>query len=466
MKLWLESLDLLDCLQPEKSQFGIAASSHEKVMGLDNTRRNKILNTTTTRKMIWPDYGTKCNSGPRFAPSEVLLARFQNASEECTVNFWEEETNNSSPGLIEVSCNFTDTHQEYDVRFRPFAVQWNPSTVIAVQRFLGRLRKESKTIAVQVFHQKIDDMLSGAKNEEAMKTSLETPSAKPEVRAKIHIDSLTVCLNKEHQYRRLLELTFSTCEVQMISSDHGMLIDAKLADLAAFDMDGCFQDADEESFVSKENRKVLSVLAERNTVENGQFIHFVYKTFTDHAKYVSTTDVPDWVLSHVESRNDIDDFLSVTMASTRFTYLKERTEELLDYLSNGLPGKGMGATSRAAKGFISRRIQTKSFLQVQINSPQIYIPQHAMAKQGLALKIGTYSFYVAYKVTHLSSINAHQYLLIYFLLSTGDVAVKSWFEHLKTIDVVPCRQHKTNTYFQRKALFRPLRAAECRSVES
>jgi hypothetical protein len=392
MKLWLESLDLLDCLQPENSQFGIAASSHEKVMGLDSTRKNNTINTNTTRKMIWPDYGAKSNDGPRFAPSEVLLARLQNASEECSASFWEEEMNKSTPGLIEVSCNFNDTHQEdYDVTFRPFAVQWNPSTVIAVQRFLGRLRKESKTIAVQVFHQKIDDILSGSKTEETIKPSLETPPGKPvsEMRAKIHIDSLTVCLNKEHQYRRLLELTFSTCEVQMISSDHGMLIDAKLTDLSAFDMDGYFQDTDEESFVSKENRKVISVLADRNAVENGQFIHFVYKTFTDHAKYVSTADVPDWVLSHIASRNDIDDFLSVTMASTRFTYLKERTEEILDYLSNGLPGKGMGATSRAAKGFISRRIQAKSFLQVQINSPQVYIPQHEMAEHGLALKIGT-----------------------------------------------------------------------------
>ena len=43
-------------------------------------------------------------------------------------------------------------------------------------------------------------------------------------------------------------------------------------------------------------------------------------------------------------------------SKVRFTYLKERTDELLDYLSNGLPGKGMGATSRAAKGFSSERI--------------------------------------------------------------------------------------------------------------
>jgi hypothetical protein len=393
MKLWLESLDLVDCLQPENSQFGIAASSHEKVMGFNSTIQSSTLSptTNTARKMVWPDCGSESRNGTRFSPSGILVGRLNNSSEECSFSLWKEEPTKSLPGLIEVSCKFTgDAVQEYEVRFRSFAVQWNPSTVIAVQRFLGRLRKESKTIAGQVFHRKIDDLLGGSKSEEVTMPS-DDPPGKPgsEVKAKIYVDSLTICLNKEHQYRRLLELTFSSCEVHLNSSEHGMLIDAKLADLASFDMDGYFQNTDE--IVSKENRKVISVLSETNVENSGQFLHVVYQTFNDHAKYVSATDVPDWVLSHLTSRNDIDDFLSLKMASTRFTYLKDRTEELLDYLSNGLPGKGMGATSRAAKGFISRRIQTKSFLQIQVDSPQVYIPQHGTAKRGLALKLGMYN---------------------------------------------------------------------------
>jgi hypothetical protein len=57
-------------------------------------------------------------------------------------------------------------------------------------------------------------------------------------------------------------------------------------------------------------------------------------------------DIPEWVLSLASSYEEIDDFFTVTMAATRFTCIRETTEEILDYLSNGLPPNGLGATSR------------------------------------------------------------------------------------------------------------------------
>jgi hypothetical protein len=64
-------------------------------------------------------------------------------------------------------------------------------------------------------------------------------------------------------------------------------------------------------------------------------------------------------------------------------------------LSNGLPGKGMGATSRAAKGFLSKRIVTKSFLELHVVSPQVLVPQHEAAARGLELKLGKCRLFMA-----------------------------------------------------------------------
>ena len=84
----------------------------------------------------------------------------------------------------------------------------------------------------------------------------------------------------------------------------------------------------------------------------------------------------------------IDEFLSLSVGSVKFTLLRERTEELLDYLSNGLPGKGMGMTSKAAKGFLTKRILTKSFLELNVDSPEVYVPQHETLSDSILLKLG------------------------------------------------------------------------------
>jgi hypothetical protein len=122
------------------------------------------------------------------------------------------------------------------------------------------------------------------------------------------------------------------------------------------------------------------------------FLEVHYRTFK---KKLSATElgkqVPAWVQSHVSETGEIDDFLSLTVAAYQFTYLRERTDEILDYLSNGLPGKGMGATSRAAKGFLSKRILTKSFLELRVDSPQVIVPQHEASCDGVILKLGEWA---------------------------------------------------------------------------
>eukprot|EP00536_Pseudo-nitzschia_multiseries_P004057 jgi/Psemu1/323294/estExt_fgenesh1_pg.C_650034 len=400
MKLWLDCLDLFDCLQPISSPFRTAASSHLGVMGIRTTIDDKgdVIEPNTTnvrtcvpRKMLWNDFGTKYDGERYFEISSSFLTRMRETSQQCSHYLWGEGGEGPTPGLIEIACKFTEnSYQEYDVRFNNFAVQWNPSTIIAMQRFLGRLRKESKMIAVQVIDSQLDNMINESeKTQDSQKdVASDNSGDNPVIKANIQIDSLTVCMNKEHQQRRLLALTLSSCNLVMHSSEQGMTIEGQIGDLSAFDNDKYNVSGLNEDFINNENRKVLSVLTDHDEQNPEKFLHIQYRTFTNKATSALKADVPEWIKCNLPSTDDIDDFLSLKVAATRFTYLKERTDELLDYLSNGLPGKGMGATSRAAKGFISRRIQTRSFLQLQVDSPQIFVPQHEMAVQGLGLKLG------------------------------------------------------------------------------
>ena len=439
MKLWLDCLDLFDCLQPVDSPFRNTASSHSNVMGIhtslgdnqDDVHARKKLNVhkDSSRKMPWNAFATKHDGIRYFESSQAFKKRIIEASSQCSHYLWGEGGEGPTPGLIEIACKFTgENYQEYDVRFRKFAVQWNPSSVIAIQRFLGRLRKESKLIAGQVVEKQVDNMIDRSRTDENHQNKASSGSMSV-IRANIQIDSLTICMNKEHQNRRLLELTLSSCSATMHSSEQGIIMEGEIGDLAAFDRDKYVMSGlDRESIITK-NRNVLTVLKDRGFENSEKFLQIQYRTFTKKATSESKSDVPQWVQSNLPSPDDIDDFLSLTIAATRFTYLKERTDELLDYLSNGLPGKGMGATSRAAKGFISSRIQTRSFLQLRVNSSQIYVPQHEMAEQGIGLKLGKLFFCIfllfGLTITHL-------YILILKVMLIFKVGLRKQFQQNKT----------------------------------
>jgi hypothetical protein len=310
------------------------------------------------------------------------------------------------PELIKITCLFSAKgFQNYKVKLGSLAVQWNPSTIIAIQRFLGRLRKESKTKAVQVFDQQLDDLIASKSTDSTEDGPVtQTDSTVTEhtstVRANVEIDSLTVCLNKEHQHRRLLELTFSSCQVQLDSSENGLRVDGQLGDLCAWDSDNYNVNSLDGVAILPQNRSVLKVISSVEsqvqestrpdiTPNRSPFLEVHYRTFKKKLPGTDLqTEVPTWVQSHVSETGDIDDFLSLTVAALQFTYLRERTEEILDYLSNGLPGKGMGATSRAAKGFLTKRILTKSFLELRVDSPQVIVPQHESIYDSIALKLG------------------------------------------------------------------------------
>ena len=108
----------------------------------------------------------------------------------------------------------------------------------------------------------------------------------------------------------------------------------------------------------------------------------------------------------------------MTVATVRLNYLSDRTGEIIDFLSNGLPGKGMGATSRAAKGFIKKRIRTRSYLVLALNAPQLFLPRHRGEEQGI-------------------------------IISLGDVHVRSWFDEatVEECEAIQCKHLTLQNHF-------------------
>lgn len=157
-------------------------------------------------------------------------------------------------------------------------------------------------------------------------------------------------------------------------------------------------DPDQSKLISHRNRHLLRMTEDAHGNEKGPFFSFQYRTFRSlHSAQNGKSTLPNWVEEKVIS-GDIDDFLTAKMRPVEFIYLSERTAELADYLNNGLPGKGMGATSKAAQSFCESRIRTQSFLDIVIDHPRVFIPRSSSSLVG-----GCY-------------------------LSLGTVSVTSWFE--------------------------------------
>lgn len=142
-------------------------------------------------------------------------------------------------------------------------------------------------------------------------------------------------------------------------------LDGYVEDVQAWD-----EDNHTPTGIIEENRSLVKVqLTDGEQQQDFAFFQFRYSTFSD-GNAEPSHGVPSWILQQPTSTGSapqkIDDFLSISMASVQLTYVRGRTAEWIDYLSNGLPGKGMGVTSKAAKGFINKRIQTQSFLELSI----------------------------------------------------------------------------------------------------
>ena len=159
--------------------------------------------------------------------------------------------------------------------------------------------------------------------------------------------------------------------------DQSLILDASVDKLRAWD-------PDTSKIISDRNRKIL---ASMDSDDSGSpFFSFQYRTFRTPKDSRDELPLPDWIKNKATS-GDIDDYLTAKICSLEFNFIRERTAELLDYLTNGLPGKGMGATSKAAQSFCSSRIRSHSFLDVAIDKPRVFIPQCASSTVGGLLLI-------------------------------------------------------------------------------
>jgi hypothetical protein len=390
MHLRVDSFDLYDDLQSDDSSFKTAATTRLEAVWTDIGGRaaKDTEYEYLPRIYIWDDVKMNRDGDFSFMQSHILMQRLEEVSSCC--GLLERDTKSESCRAVRLSRLVDETKsQKYLVKLQSLSVQYNPSTVIAIQRFLGRLRKESMSKMTGISESEVADSLMITKSdvvEDEIQAVSETETPKiPTVEALVELGALTVCLNKEHQNRRLIELKLSSCQLRLQSSPHGMSLAGIVGSLAAWDPDT------HATGILDSNRHLLRVIPSSRIPldsDDQSFLKLEYSTFRGSDNSNKVGSLPAWVRRHIEKIGGIDDFLSVRVASTQFIFLKERTEELIDYLSNGLPGKGMGVTSRAAKGFISKRILTRSFLEFQNDSPQVFVPHHELSPHGISLKLG------------------------------------------------------------------------------
>ena len=87
--------------------------------------------------------------------------------------------------------------------------------------------------------------------------------------------------------------------------------------------------------------------------------------------------------------DNFDNFLLVSVKPIDVNFLVGRTAELADYLSNGLPGKGMGVAGGAAKGFFKEKAKKRSSLCVNVAPPTVIIPRSKTLEQCTRWNMGS-----------------------------------------------------------------------------
>jgi hypothetical protein len=377
--LRLASIDVFDCLQVESSPFRLLATSRSE-------RNNEQFTQPPTprSKITWDEYAMTPSGEWGFSASVALEKRIPGV--EFASNLSAQNCQKDSDSIF-LRSYADELSTNYYLKLNLFSLQWSPASVIASQRFLGRLKKQAVK-SLHAFNEEIVSLL--ASSETVEQTTV--PKSKGKVKIVIDVQAFTVCLNKEHQYRRLLQVSFLGTVVSFESDEEGSVVSGSVLDVTAWDCEDHEKSSDELDRVSP---KKCVLMVTRPKESNGgsvkrSFLFFSYRTFNKPAPEVNESKVPSWVLSHISSDDEggIDDYLEVSIATIELTYLKEKSEEIFDYLSNGLPGKGMGRFNKSAQGFLKKRIRTKSFLQVEIEAPTLYIPANEWSSSGVTLRLG------------------------------------------------------------------------------
>ena len=388
----LDSLELLDLLQPPNSPFRLIATSSQanpdNVMCSPHSQKKLDTMSWDSYRMIESsDWGFQMAASMKRRQDAIhqLASRdsyFDGSSESLEVE--------TLMALRKVSHQNGTTYVDFN--FQHLTVQWNPSTIIALQRFLGRMKKATYLLSERT------STTVAADTEACQGVSSQNFSLNAS------IGSVSLCLNKEYQQRQLLDALIIGVQMKFDRfQDNSLLLQGSIKSLRAWDPDTSKSTSDRNRFILQVVKDAVTT-AENETQSSGYFFHFQYRTFSLGFSHDSkSTPLPVWIEEKASS-GDIDHALSIKMGRVEFNHLRERTAELLDYLNNGLPGKGMGATSKAAQSFCADRIKKRSFLDLFIDHPQVFIPRSPSSTIG-----GCY-------------------------LSLGNLSVKSWFEEARAFD--------------------------------
>ncbi|GMI08306.1 hypothetical protein TrRE_jg5399, partial [Triparma retinervis] len=360
--LVLRKLEVVDFLQSKFSPFRLLACSYPNEMrGTEGGESLDIgSDDCSARRLGWGVFCTKRGKdwGYDTHPTIGLPSMNENGTGDNLITI--KKTTNLLSGV------------NVDIRCSTLVFQWNPGTVIALQRFLGRLMKEARSVK--------RDEVEREKKTEDHKGHLGGHSSKLKEKEKIGIKlglkSLGVCMNKEHQGRRLLRLDLEDISVDFKSDEDGSKkVSASISALEA---------TDPSTILADPNREVL-----RKIGPPGSILKIAYcrggseDDFVEEAKKLGAP-------SFFSSENYTSSLL-VVLSSFRFNFLNSRTIELLDYLSNGLPGKGMGYTRSKAEDFY-REKKDNLAIGVKVGAPELVVPRSSMSLDTTKCKLGDVSF--------------------------------------------------------------------------
>ena len=391
----LQSLHVTDLLQPIESSFQLVATSTATAEAL-----------LSGLSLVPPQ--EKATVKPK-EENAIMFSEFLGGwgFAATDVNDFIGELPPNEKNFIEVRHNVCSAgFLNFDAIVGSFIVQWNPGTVIAVQRFLGRAFKEyTKRFQSKILTESetfyCDSGAFGEKgtilHHDSLTRSESRPTSTRPLKASLRLETLSIILNKEHQERHLLNICVSGLNIQCELGSLGKTeIVGSLADLSAVDLQ--HYSPPPSRFVCTENLSMLSVHwpIDSSTEVKRNFVTFHFRKMkapekvdpfcnADRTSSLTEAVLPSWVL---QSNSPVDDYLSVNMSSLMFVNISERTAELVDYLSNGLPGRGMGRTAAAAKGFFGARIKTRSVMSISVEAPVIMIPRHIFSDSFVKVRLG------------------------------------------------------------------------------
>ncbi|GMI12097.1 hypothetical protein TrVE_jg1786 [Triparma verrucosa] len=376
-KLTLRKIEMIDYLQPMESPFRLAACSYENLFeeGMEEETGDG-----DEGRLRWEDVVVQ--KDPEWGYGAVSPISLIEAAP-------------TPSNLITLTKTSTSDSNNIDLKCQEIAFQWNPNTVIALQRFLGRLKKEAtgkiggKENELNLKRSKSFNQLppgSPAISPSPSATALSDAGGNVDVKrtvASITLSSLSVCLNKEHEGRRLLRCGLSSIVLNLRDEGlKGKSVSAVIGGFVATDPSANLLDENRE-VVKQEGKEGELIVIEyfRISGEGGEDVAKAAKAgYVDHIRSLGKPNF---------NASSFDSFMKIAVKPISVNLVAGRTLELADYLSNGLPGKGMGVVGGKAKGFLKEKAKTRSSLCVEVAPPTIVIPRNKGSGEKTKWKMGS-----------------------------------------------------------------------------